>query len=109
MTPDVPEVPSPYRNNTQNPPVSIYAKNRQTANQQKRLIHPSAPLAQETRESAFAVSAIILHIADIIQIQHSHARQSDCRSTPENLRRQILDLQIVTADRTEQPEEQKHP
>ena len=51
--------------------------------------------------------AIIIHIAHVIEVEYSDARQSDCNATPEDLPGQRLRLQIIGAKRTEESEEKE--
>ena len=72
------------------------------------MIEPCAEGSKQTRERALAVLKVMAHIADIIEVQHSHARQSDCDAAPERLPCHRLRLQVVRTHSAEQTEEEEH-
>jgi hypothetical protein len=56
----------------------------------------------------FAMHAVILHIADIIQIQHPNTRKTDRDTAPNDFPCHRLRLQIITAYCAQQAEEEEY-
>ena len=70
------------------------------------MVYTSAFLSQEAGKGPLTVFAVICHIPYVIQIEHTHARQPDRYTAPDDFCGQGLRLQVIRPAGAEQTEEE---
>lgn len=87
--------------------MTITEEERKAADEQTSMVDLRAPVPKHTRERALAMRAVIIHIAYVIEVQDPYAGQTDRHAAPYRFGRQVLYLQVISAERTEQAEEKE--